>query len=199
MTAIASKFEGMVALAFPGKGMSDDQFFEFCQLNRNLKIERTAKGEIIIMSPTGSETSSWNAALTAVLFNWNFKTKLGKAFDSSGGFKLPNGATYGPDAAWITLEKWNGLTPVERRKFAPVVPDFIMELRSPSDSLQPIKDKIAEFMECGCRLAWLIDPSKQKTTVYKADGTEEKVPFDQMLSGEDVLPGFEVNLSELFQ
>lgn len=199
MAAVASKFEGMVALAFPGNGMNDDQFFEFCQLNRDLKIERTAKGEIIVMSPTGGETGNWNAALTAVLFNWNFKKKLGRTFDSSTGFKLPTGATYGPDSAWITNEKWNILSPTERKKFLPAVPDFIMELRSPSDSLQPIQEKIAEFMECGCRLAWLIDPSTQQTTVYKADGSETQVPFNQALTGEAVLPGFEVNLSDLFQ
>jgi Uma2 family endonuclease len=199
MTAVASKFEGMIALAFPGKGMSDDQFFEFCQLNRDLKIERTAKGEIIIMSPTGGETGNWNAALTAVLFNWNFKKKLGRTFDSSTGFKLPTGATYGPDSAWITNEKWSTLSPAERKKFLPVVPDFIAEIRSENDNLQPIKEKIAEFMGCGCRLAWLIDSKNGVTYTYKADGSETKVPFNQLLTGEDVLPSFEVKLADLFE
>jgi Uma2 family endonuclease len=199
MTAVANQFKGLVALSFPGKGMTDDEFFEFCQINQNFKIERNSKGQIIIMPLTGSETGSWNAALTAVLFNWAFQTKLGKAFDSSTGFKLPNGATYGPDAAWVSYEKWNALTPTERRKFAPVVPEFMMELRSPSDRLQPIKNKIAEFIECGCQLAWLIDPVKQRTTVYRAEGSETKVPFEELLTGEKVLPGFEVKLSDLFE
>ena len=199
MTAVASKFEGIVALAFPDKGMSDEQFFEFCQINRDLKIERASTGEIIIMSPTGSETGNWNFIINAELGIWNKKYKLGRAFDSSTGFKLPTGATYGPDAAWMRHEKWDALTPAEKRTFAPVVPDFIMELRSSSDSLQPIKDKIAEFMKCGCQLAWLIDPVLQQTTIYSANGSEEIVPFNQILTGGDVLPGFEVKLSELLE
>lgn len=199
MTAIASKFEGLVALSFPGKGMSEEEFFEFCQLNRDLRIERTSKGEIIIMSPTGTETGNWNFLISTELGIWNKKYKLGRAFDSSTGFKLPTGATYGPDAAWMPNEKWNALSQEERRKFAPVVPDFIMELRSPNDNIKPIEAKISEFMECGCQLAWLIDPAKQQTTVYRADSNVAKVPFDEFVTGEAVLPGFEVKLSELFQ
>ena len=199
MTAITSQFEGILALAFPDKGMSDEQFFAFCQLNRDVKIERNAQGEIVIMSRTGSETGNWNSSFNGVLFVWNNQTKLGKTFDSSAGFKLPNGATYGPDAAWMPRKKWDSISAAEKRKFAPLVPDFIMELRSPSDRLEPIQDKIAEFMECGCRLAWLIDPEAQQTTVYRADGSETIVPFEEVLSGEDVLPGFSVNLANLFE
>lgn len=199
MTATASKFEGFVALAFPEKGMSDKDFFEFCQLNRELKIERNSAGEIIIMSPTGTQTGAWNSEFNIELGIWNRKHKLGKTFDSSTGFKLPTGATYGPDAAWMTHEKWNALSSVQKRKFAPVVPDFIMELRSPNDRLESIQEKIAEFMESGCQLAWLIDPILQKTTVYRADGQEVEVPFDQILRGGSVLPGFEVKLADLFQ
>jgi Uma2 family endonuclease len=199
MTAITSQFEGILALAFPDKGMSDEQFFAFCQLNRDVKIERNAQGEIVIMSPTGSETGNWNSSFNGVLFVWNNQTKLGKTFDSSAGFKLPSGATYGPDAAWMPRKKWDSISAAEKRKFAPLVPDFIMELRSPSDRLEPIQDKIAEFMECGCRLAWLIDPEAQQTTVYRADGSETIVHFEEVLSGEDVLPGFSVNLANLFE
>lgn len=199
MTAVASRFEGFVALAFPGKGMSDEQFFEFCQLNRDLKIERNSTGEIIIMSPTGGQTGIWNARLNGKLFVWNESSRLGVIFDSSTGFKLPNGATYGPDAAWMPHEKWNALSTDEKEKFVPAVPEFIIELRSPSDSLLPIQEKIADFMACDCRLAWLIHPAKQQTTVYRADGSESIVPFDQVLTGEDVLPGFEVKLNELLK
>lgn len=199
MTATASKFEGFVALAFPEKGMSDAAFFEFCQLNRELKIERNSAGEIIIMSPTGTETGGWNSEFNTELGIWNRKYKLGKTFDSSTGFKLPTGATYGPDAAWMPHEKWNALSSAQKRKFAPVVPDFIMELRSPNDRLESIQEKIIEFMEYGCQLAWLIDPILQKTTVYLADGQKVEVPFDQILNGGAVLPGFEVKLSDLFQ
>lgn len=199
MTATASKFEGFVALAFPEKGMSDAAFFEFCQLNRELKIERNSAGEIIIMSPTGTKTGGWNSEFTTELGIWNRKNKLGKTFDSSTGFKLPNGATYGPDAAWMPHEKWNALTLDEQDGFAPVVPNFIAEIRSKSDTLKPIQEKIIEFVECGCQLAWLIDPILQKTTVYRADGPEIEVPFDQILNGGTVLPGFEVILADLFQ
>ena len=199
MTAILGKFEGTLELAIPKKGMSDNQFFEFCQLNRDLKIERKSSGEIIIMSPTGTQTGAWNSEFNTELGIWNRKHKLGKTFDSSTGFKLPTGATYGPDAAWMPHERWNALSSVQKRKFAPVVPDFIMELRSPNDRLESIQEKIAEFMESGCQLAWLIDPILQKTTVYRADGQEVEVPFDQILNGGSVLPGFEVKLADLFQ
>jgi len=199
MTAVTNQFEGVLALAFPDQGMSDEQFFAFCQLNRDVKIERNSHGEIVIMSPTGSETGNWNSLFNGVLFVWNNQTKLGKTFDSSTGFKLPNGAIYGPDAAWMPREKWNSISAADKRKFAPLVPDFIMELRSPNDRLEPIHEKIAEFIECGCKLAWLIDPRAQLTTVFRADGTESKVPFDELLNGEDVLPGFSVQLAELFE
>ena len=199
MTAVANQFEGVLALAFPEKGMSDAQFFEFCRMNRDLKIERNATGEIIILSPTGSKTGIRNSEFNTELGIWNREYKLGKTFDSSAGFKLSNGATYGPDAAWMTHEKWNSLTPDEQESFAPIVPDFVVEIRSKSDSLKPIQEKIGEFMECGCQLAWLIDPFLQKTTVYQADGSETEVPFDEVLTGGAVLPGFEVKLSDLFQ
>jgi Uma2 family endonuclease len=198
MTALINQFEGTLALSFPSQSMSDDEFFEFCQLNRELKIERTSEGNIIIMSPTGSETSYLNFEFSTELGNWNRQHKLGKAFDSSGGFRLPNGAVYAADAAWVTIDKWKALDTGQRRKFAPLVPDFIMELRSPSDSRAPLQEKIAEFLEQGTRLAWLIDPSVQKTTVYRADGSQEDFGFDQTLSGEDVLPGFEVCLTQLW-
>ena len=199
MTAVTNQFEGVLALAFPDQGMSDEQFFAFCQLNRDVKIERNSHGEIVIMSPTGSETGNWNSLFNGVLFVWNNQTKLGKTFDSSTGFKLPNGATYGPDAAWMPREKWNSICAADKRKFAPLVPDFIMELRSPNDRLEPIQEKIAEFIECGCKLAWLIDPRAQLTTVFRTDGSESKIPFDELLNGEDVLPGFSVQLAELFE
>lgn len=199
MTAVANQFEGTLRLSFPGIAMSDAEFFEFCLANRHLRIERNAAGEIIIMSPTGSKTGALNARFTVALGIWNLKDNLGEIFDSSTGFKLPNGATYGPDAAWMPREKWNTLTPAQQEVFAPIVPNFIAEIRSKSDTVNPIQEKIAEFMECGCQLAWLIDPMLQKTTVYHADGQEEEVPFDAVLSGGSVLPDFEVKLADLFK
>ncbi len=194
-----SQFDGTLRLNFPKNVISDKWLFEFCQLNRDLKIEHNSVGEIIIMPPTGTETGAWNSEFNTELGIWNRKHKLGKTFDSSTGFKLPTGATYGPDAAWMPHEKWNALSSVQKRKFAPVVPDFIMELRSPNDRLESIQEKIIEFMEYGCQLAWLIDPILQKTTVYQADGLEVEVPFDQVLSGGNVLPSFEVTLADLFK
>lgn len=199
MTAVLGQQEDRITLSLPGIGMTDDEFFEFCQLNKNLKIERNSEGQIIIMSPTGGQTGSWNAELNAELVVWNRKYKLGKTFDSSTGFKLPNGATYGPDGAWMTSEKWNALTKKEKQKFAPVVPDFIFELRSANDKIKPIQEKMEEFMAQGCRLAWLIDPYKRRTFVYEEDGSIHTISFNEKLSGGQVLPDFEVNLSELFQ
>lgn len=119
--------------------MTDEQFFEFCQLNREYHIERTADGELMIMSPTGSETGNRNFKLSQQLANWTDENGTGIGFDSSSGFKLPNGANRSPDAAWMTLEKWNQIPPEQQIKFAPVCPDFVVELRSPSDSLQPVQ------------------------------------------------------------
>lgn len=199
MTATATKFEGSLTLAFPGIEMSDREFFDFCQANRHLKIERNSAGEILIMSPTGTKTGNWNSEFTTELGIWNRQYKLGRTFDSSTGFKLPNGATYGPDAAWMPLEKWNALSTEEQEGFAPVVPNFIAEIRSKSDPLRPIQEKIVEFLDAGCELAWLIDPILQKTTVYHADGHEEEISFDHELNGGTVLPGFTVKLAELFK
>lgn len=197
MTATTAQQQGIIVLRLPGSGMTDEEFFEFCQLNRDLRIERNAEGQIIIMSPTGGQTGNWNSEINAELVIWNRNHKLGKTFDSSTGFKLPNGATYGPDAAWMTNEKWNALSKEERKKFPPIVPDFIIELRSSNDSIEPIKDKIEEFMNYDCRLAWLVDPYEQRTFVYEADGSIHTIPFSEKLIGGKVLPGFEVILADV--
>jgi len=197
MTATVGQQEGILTLSLPGKGMTDDEFFEFCQLNRNLKIERNAEGQIIIMSPTGGQTGTWNLEISAELSIWNRKYKLGRAFDSSTGFKLPNGAEYGPDTSWMLLEKWNTLTKKEKQKFIRIVPDFILELRSINDRVERIQEKIEEFMEFGCRLAWLIDPYERRTFVYQEDENIRIILFEETLTGGTILPGFEVKLSDL--
>ncbi len=196
MRKVTSSFKGVLALEFPN--MHANQFFDFCQLNKDLRIERNAEGQVIIMPLKSLQIGNLSAQLNVRLGLWNKERRLGVAFINAG-FTLPNGAVYGPNSAWLSTEKWNSLTKEQQKKFAPVVPDFIMELRSPNDNVKPIEDKILEFMECGCRLAWLIDPIKQQTTIYKSDGSETKVSFNELLSGEDVLPGFEVKLSELFE
>ncbi|MDJ0553956.1 MAG: Uma2 family endonuclease [Microcoleaceae cyanobacterium MO_207.B10] len=178
--------------------LTDEQFFQLCQKNKNLKFERNAKGDLIIMSPTGGETSNINAGLNAQLWNWNAQTKLGKIFDSSGGFKLPNGANRSPDASWIIIEKWNSLTPEQRTKFLPLCPDFLVELMSPSDSLSETQAKMKEYQANGMKLGWLINRKTQKVEIYRAGKDVEILDSPETLSGEDVLPGFVLDMSVIW-
>src|SRR5271169_3004340 len=176
---------------------TDDQLFKFCAVNRDLRIERTREGKLIIMAPMGGEGGNNESILIAELVNWNKKYELGMTFSSATGYKLPNGAMLSPDASFITSEKWKFLTKEQRKKFLPLCPDFIAELRSESDSIKVLKAKMAEWMENGCRLAWLIDPLEEKAYIYRPNKEIEIVDtFDKKLSGEDLLPGFELDLSE---
>ncbi|MGK7880357.1 MAG: Uma2 family endonuclease [Crocosphaera sp.] len=178
--------------------LTDEQFFELCQNNRDLRFERTATGQLIIMPPTGSETSDRNAELTYQLRAWNRQSKLGKSFDSSGGFKLPNGAERSPDASWIHKDQWNGLTPAEKEKFAPLCPDFVVELMSPSDSLEKTRLKMQEYMENGARLGWLINRRQKQVEIYRPDQEVEILQNPQFLSGETVLPDFSLDLTDIW-
>ncbi|MGL6344161.1 MAG: Uma2 family endonuclease, partial [Waterburya sp.] len=137
--------------------MSADSFFDFCQLNSHLSIELTATGKLVIMSPAGSETGNRNAKLMQQLSNWTDRDASGIEFDSSAGFILPNGATRSPDASWISLTRWNSLSAEQKTKFAPICPDFVVELRSPSDNLKNLQDKMQEYIDNGASLGWLID------------------------------------------
>ena len=175
--------------------MSDDEFFNFCQENADYKFERDADGTIISMVQTGGATGERNSEITTELMLWNRKAKLGFVYDSSTGFRLPNGATRGPDAAWILVERRNALTPEQRQKFFPLCPDFVVELMSLSDSLKETDEKLREYIENGCRLGWLIDPRTEESRVYRADGSISVFHgFDNALSGEDVLPSFTFDL-----
>ena len=176
---------------------TDDEFFTFCQANRDLKFERNAKGEIIIMSPTGGITGKKNSKLSAKLDYWNEVHGLGEVFNSSTGFLLPTGAVRSPDAAWVTQSRWQALTYPEQEKFPPLCPDFVVELMSPSDTLPPAQEKMEEWMANGCRLGWLIFPQEEKVLIYEGTTTEEVTGFDQILSGGDVLPGFSFDLTWL--
>jgi Uma2 family endonuclease len=149
MTALTLNLNSIIKL-------TDEQFFQLCQDNETLRFERNSKGELIIMPPTGGETSNRNGRLNQQLFNWTDTDGTGIAFDSSGGFKLPNGADRSPDASWVKLERWNALTPEEQTKFAPLCPDFVVELLSPSDSLKDTQEKMKEYRDDGARLGWLI-------------------------------------------
>jgi Uma2 family endonuclease len=179
-------------------GMTDQEFFDFCQEYENLKIERDAQGNILIMAPTGSDTGHKNIKITARLQMWAEKDGTGLAFDNNTGFTLPNHAMRSPDTAWLTLQKWNQLTVEQKEGFAPVCPDFVMELRSKTDRLKESRDKMEEWIANGCRLAWLIDPTEEKAYIYRPDREVETVAsFDAKLSGEEVLAGFELDLSIL--
>jgi len=150
------------------------------------------------MSPTGSQTSERNSDLLAQIWNWNKQSKLGKVFDSSGGFKLSNGAVRSPDVSWIKIEVWNSLPREQIRKFAPIDPDFVLELMSPTDSLDELHNKMSEYMNCGVRLGWLINPDAKQVEVYRQEKDSEILDNPQILSGEDVMPNLVVDLSEVF-
>jgi Uma2 family endonuclease len=153
--------------------MTDDQFFEFCQANRDVRIERNADGEIIIMPPTGWETGDKNAEITTQLRNWTKKDGHGKSADSSAGYKMPNGAVMSPDASWILNERLEKISLNKRRKFLPIAPDFVIELRSASDSLSKLKAKMEEYIENGIALGWLIDAGTRKVHVYRPNAEVE--------------------------
>lgn len=178
--------------------MSDDEFFSFCQANPDLNIERNAQREIIIMSPTGSNSGSINAGICFQLYQWNDKHNLGITFDSSTGFTLPDQSVKSPDAAWLSLEKWQKLSEEEQEKFAPVCPEFVIELKSKNDRLDDLQEKMKSWIENGAQLAWLIDPESKTVYIYQP---EQKVQiyqsFDQALSAEPVLSGFALDFGKL--
>jgi Uma2 family endonuclease len=175
--------------------LTDEQFYKICQNNRELKFERTAKGKLIIMSPVGGESGNREADLIADLVIWNRQTDLGVTFSSSTIFKLPNGADRSPDAAWIRRERWEALTPEQRRKFPPIAPDFVIELRSATDDLETLRQKMQEYMDAGVQLGWLINPQPQQVEIYRSRQEVEVQNLPTELSGDRVLPGFSLTLS----
>ena len=179
--------------------LNDEEFYDFCQQNSNLKLEREANGTILIMPNTGGKTGIRNGEITFQLILWNKKHKLGKVFDSSTAFKLPSSAVRSADGAFVSLERWESLTDDEQERFPPICPDFVIELVSKSDTLKDAKEKMQDdWMANGCRLGWLIDPFNQTTYIYRAEGSIHiNRGFDKPLSGEDVLPGLEFDLTEL--
>lgn len=177
--------------------LTDEQFFQLCQNNRDLRFERSASGDLIIMPPTGSETGHRNIDLSYQLQGWSRQNNLGLAFDSSTGFKLPNGADRSPDAAWVRKERWDALTSEEKEKFAPLCPDFVVELRSKTDSLEKLQAKMQEYIENGAKLAWLLDRQNQRVEIYRPNQPVEILSSPQSLSGEDVLPGFVLDLTNI--
>lgn len=178
--------------------MSDDQFFDFCQLNNDLRIERNADGEIIIMPPTGWETGDKNAEITTQLRNWTKQDGRGKSADSSAGYKMPNGAIMSPDASWILKERLEKVSPDKRRKYLPLAPDFVIELRSESDALSNLKEKMQEYIANGVSLGWLIDPASKQVYVYRPNSEIEISENLTEISGEPILKDFTMNLKEIW-
>lgn len=178
--------------------ISQEQFAELAQINQDVRLELTAKGELIIMPPTGGETGNRNFDLTGQIWLWNRQKRLGKAFDSSTGFVLPNGANRSPDASWIRMERWEALTPEQRKKLLPLCPDFAVELVSESDRLSQIQEKMQEYLANGLRLGWLIDPKTKIVEIYRPNQAVEVLKSPLTLSGEDVLPDFTLSLAEIW-
>ncbi|MBH8573902.1 Uma2 family endonuclease [Nostocaceae cyanobacterium CENA369] len=177
--------------------LTDEQFFQMCQKNSDYRFERTASGEILIMPPTGSDTGRRNVKITTQLDIWNSESNLGEVFDSSTGFILPNGAERSPDASWVRIERWNALTPEQQEKFAPICPDFVIELRSRTDSLKELQEKMQEYIENGAQLGWLIDRKNKRVEIYRPGKDVEILNNPTSLSGENVLPGFVLNLKKI--
>jgi Uma2 family endonuclease len=188
----------LVVQMHPVINLTDDQFFEFCQINRDLRIERTATGELLIMPPTGSETGGSNFELAVQFGNWVKQDGTGKGFDSSTGFTLPNGATVSPDISWVKLERWNALSKEQKTKFAPLSPDFVVELRSPSDTLKDLQDKMQQYMQNGVRLGWLIDRKRRRVYIYRPGVAVQQLDNPGTVSGDPELPGFVLKLEEIW-
>ena len=183
----------------PELKMTDDQFFEFCQINRDLRIERNTLGELLIMTPTASDTGYREAGIIGSLWVWSKQDGTGISFSSSTGFTLSTGAERSPDAAWMRKERWNALSPQQQQKFAPICPDFVVELRSGSDNLKPLQEKMEEYMrEPGIQLGWLIDRKNRKVYIYRPDQAVECLDNPAIVSGEPVLPGFMLDMSEIW-
>ena len=174
--------------------MTDEQFFQLCQNNHELRFERNANGELIIMPPTGGETGNKNARITQQVMNWTDVDSTGIAFDSSTCFKLPNGADRSPDASWVKLERWNALTDEEKQKFPPICPDFVIELLSPSDSLKTTQEKMEEYIDNGVCLGILINRKSHQVEIYRQGKEVEVLDSPTTVSGEDVLKDFVLNL-----
>jgi Uma2 family endonuclease len=178
--------------------ISDRNLEQLCQENPELRFETDAKGKLIVMSPTGSESGKRNGDLFFQVELWNRQNKLGITFDSSTGFKLSNGATRSPDVSWIASDRWNSLSKEQKRGFAPIDPDFVIELMSPTDNLEDLQQKMREYISCGVKLGWLINPDAKLVEIYRCDTDKQVLSNRCSLSGEDILPGLTVDLADIF-
>jgi Uma2 family endonuclease len=181
------------------KEMDEEEFYQFCQINRELRIERTKEGAIIIMPPTASKAGNRSFNLTGSFWAWVKQDGTGKGFDSSTGFTLPNGAKRSPDVSWIRNERWEALTEREQERFAPICPDFVIELRSKTDSLKTLQEKMEEYIENGAQLGWLIDPLKKQVHIYRPAAKAEVLDNPQAVAGAPLLRGFVLNLEGILE
>jgi Uma2 family endonuclease len=179
--------------------LSHQQFEQLCAANPDIKFERTATGALVIMSPTGGETGRNNATLIARFVIWNEQSNLGVVFDSSTCFKLPKGGDRSPNVAWVAKSRWEALTPEEQQKFPPLCPDFVLELVSPSDNVNTVRDKMPEYLDSGLRLGWLIDLQTQQVELYRPGQSAEVLTAPEQLTGEAVLPGLVLSLAWLWR
>ena len=178
--------------------MNDDEFFNFCQLNPKLRIERTSAGDIIVMAPTGGKTGRLNAKLIVAFGGWAERDGTGQVFDSSTEFILPNRAGRAPDVSWVRNERWEALTEKQQEQFPPLCPDFVVELRSPTDRLKTLIKKMEEYIANGAQLAWLIDPVERKVHIYRPGAPVEVIDDAKQVSGEPLLKGFVLDVQPLW-
>ncbi|NER97378.1 MAG: Uma2 family endonuclease [Symploca sp. SIO1B1] len=178
--------------------LTDEEFTQLAVANQDLRLELTTKGELVIMPPTGGETGNRNFEVYIDLGIWNRQTRLGKAFDSSTGFRLPKGSTRSPDASWVKIERWNALTQEQRKKFLPLCPDFALEIVSETDDVEETRTKMREYLDNGLRLGWLINPKLKQVEIYCPNREVELLQSPATLSGEEVLPGFVLDLQPIF-
>lgn len=195
---VATEIIPIVLQLEPVIAMTDDQFYQFCQLNRDLCIERNASGELVIMPPTGAETDRCNFDIIVQLGIWVKQDGTGVGFGSSGGFTLPNGAVRSPDAAWIKRTRWEAIPLELRKKFAPICPEFVIELRSETDNLRILQDKMQEYIDNGTQLGWLIDRKQRQVFIYRPNAVVEVLNNPETLRGEPLLPGFSLDLSQVW-
>ena len=186
-----------VVLNVKSLGLTDDQFLCLCSDNRDFRIEMSAQGELIIMPPPGSMTGQRSFIIVHRLAIWSEQDRTGDGFGADAGFTLPNGAKRGPDAAWMSRERWNGIPEEQREKLAPVCPDFVIELRSPSDRLSDVQAKMEEYIANGARLGWLLDPFDNCVTIYRPGQLAERIENPTIVHGDPVLPGFQFDFREI--
>jgi Uma2 family endonuclease len=170
--------------------LTREQFYQLCRVNRDIPLERSPQGELVIVSPVGGESGNQEANLIGDVIIWNRQTQLGVVFSSSTIFSLPGGGDRSPDVAWVRRDRWEALTPEQRETFPPICPDFVIELRSRTDRLPPLQQKMQEYLDSGLRLGWLINPQDQQVEIYRPGQSTEVIAMPTVLSGEEILPGF---------